>query len=82
LVAGNVGNGGGVPTRYAKTERHTLNAARLVRQRKEDNGRICFLSMEEELALRTAIRNDYHSLEPELDLALHTGLHFEASNSG
>ncbi len=51
-----------------------LNPARLVRQRKEDNGRIRFLSSEEELALRAAIRKDYLNREPELDLALNTGL--------
>ncbi len=50
------------------------NPARLVRQRKEDNGRIRFLSKEEELALRTVIRKDYLNHEAELDLALNTGL--------
>src|SRR5262249_5238868 len=35
------------------------NPARLVRQRKEDNGRIRFLSQEEEQGLRTAIQRDY-----------------------
>jgi site-specific recombinase XerD len=50
------------------------NPARLVRQRKEDNGRIRFLSPEEERALRGVILNDYLQHEPELDLALNTGL--------
>jgi site-specific recombinase XerD len=50
------------------------NPARLVRQRKEENGRIRFLSTEEELALRAAIRKDYLNREAELDLALNTGL--------
>jgi site-specific recombinase XerD len=50
------------------------NPARLVRQRKEDNGRIRFLSPEEEQALRTVIQTEYLQHEPELDLALNTGL--------
>jgi site-specific recombinase XerD len=51
-----------------------LNPARLVRQRKEDNGSIPFLSTEEEQALRKIIHRDYPHREPELDLALNTGL--------
>ena len=50
------------------------NPARLVRQRKEDNGRIRFLSPEEEQALRGVIQNDYFQHQAELDLALNTGL--------
>jgi site-specific recombinase XerD len=50
------------------------NPARLVRQRKEDNGRIRFLSADEERVLRKVIRRNYLAHEPELDLALNTGL--------
>jgi len=50
------------------------NPARLVRQRKEENGRVRFLSPEEEQALRTVIQNAYLTHEGELDVALNTGL--------
>jgi site-specific recombinase XerD len=50
------------------------NPARLVRQRKEENGRVRFLSPEEEQTLRAVIQNDYLPHESELDLALNTGL--------
>jgi len=50
------------------------NPARLVRQRKEDNGRIRFLSPDEEQALRKIIQRNYLAHESELDLALNTGL--------
>lgn len=49
------------------------NPARLVRQRKEDNGRIRFLSPEEEQAPRKVIQKDHLHHEAELDLALNTG---------
>jgi site-specific recombinase XerD len=50
------------------------NPARLVRQRRENNARIRFLSPEEETKLRQVIpENSLHHL-PQLDLALHTGL--------
>jgi site-specific recombinase XerD len=52
----------------------SANPARLVRQRKEDNGRIRFLSPEEERTLRVVILKDYFQHEAELDLALNTGL--------
>jgi site-specific recombinase XerD len=51
-----------------------LNPARLVRQRKENNGRIRFLSAEEEQALRTVMLEKYLKDLPQLELALHTGL--------
>jgi integrase len=51
-----------------------LNPARLVRQRKENNGRIRFLSDEEEQALRKVMFAKYLKALPQLDLALHTGL--------
>lgn len=50
------------------------NPARMVRQRREDNGRIRWLTAEEEDRLRAVIRQDCPEHEPELDLALHTGL--------
>ena len=50
------------------------NPARLVRQRKEENGRIRFLSPDEEQELRKTIQKDCLPHEAELDLALNTGL--------
>ena len=50
------------------------NPARLVRQRKENNGRIRFLSDEEEQALRTFVQENYPHHLPELELSLNTGL--------
>jgi site-specific recombinase XerD len=50
------------------------NPARLVRQRREDNGRIRFLSPKDEQALRAVIQRDFRLHEPELDFALNTGL--------
>jgi site-specific recombinase XerD len=51
-----------------------LNPARLVRQRKENNGRIRFLSTEEEQALRKIMLAEHMKDLPQLELALHTGL--------
>lgn len=51
-----------------------LNPARLVRQRREDNGRIRFLSPDEEQALRRVIQGNHPHHESELDLALNAGL--------
>jgi integrase len=51
-----------------------VNPARLVRQRKENNGRIRFLSAEEEEALRKVMVEKWLKDLPQLDLALHTGL--------
>lgn len=50
------------------------NPARLLARKREDNGRIRFLSPEEEARLRGVIREDCPEHEPELDLALNTGL--------
>ncbi|HUX66901.1 MAG TPA: site-specific integrase [Terriglobales bacterium] len=50
------------------------NPVRAVRQRREDNGRIRFLSPEDEARLRSVIRQGCPEHEPELDLALNTGL--------
>jgi integrase len=49
---------------------------RKVRKQTESNNRVRFLSLDEEKKLREAIRSkpEWASHEPELDLALHTGL--------
>ncbi|MGH9473382.1 MAG: tyrosine-type recombinase/integrase [Terriglobales bacterium] len=51
-----------------------VNPCRAVRRRREDNARIRFLSPEEESRLRAIIRQDCPAHEPELDLALNSGL--------
>jgi integrase len=50
------------------------NPARLVKHKTENNGRVRFLSSEEENTLRSVIREKFPEHEPELDLALQTGL--------
>lgn len=50
------------------------NPARLVQHKTENNGRVRFLSRDEEGKLRKVIREKFGEHEPELDLALHTGL--------
>jgi len=50
------------------------NPARLVPHKMENNNRVRFLSREEEEKLRRVIRKKFPEHEPELDLALHTGL--------
>lgn len=50
------------------------NPARLVQHKTENNGRVRFLSREEEENLRKVIREKFPEHEPELDLALHSGL--------
>jgi len=50
------------------------NPARLVQHKTENNGRVRFLSVKEEESLRKATREKFPEREPELDLALHTGL--------
>jgi integrase len=50
------------------------NPARFVQHKTENNGRVRFLSREEEAALRKVIRERFAEHEAELDLALHTGL--------
>ena len=50
------------------------NPARLVQHKTENNGRVRFLSREEEKNLRTVILDKFPEHEPELDLALNTGL--------
>lgn len=51
-----------------------MNPARLMRQRREDNGGIRWLTGEEEARLRAVIREDWPGHEPEFDLALNTGM--------
>jgi site-specific recombinase XerD len=50
------------------------NPARLVSHKTENNGRVRCLSREEEENLRNVIREKFPEHEPELDLALNTGL--------
>jgi len=50
------------------------NPLRQVKRRKENNERVRFLDEQEESALRQKIRELCPDCEPELDLALHTGL--------
>jgi integrase len=52
----------------------TVNPARFVRGRRVDNSRVVQLTADQEVRLRKAIRGKYRSHEPELDLALNTGL--------
>jgi integrase len=57
-----------------KNEKVDANPARLTDHRKEDNARTRFLSPVEEEKLRAVIREGWPEREPELDIALHTGL--------
>ena len=50
------------------------NPARLVRHKAENNCRVRFLSTKEEEELRRVIREKSPNHEPEIDLALHSGL--------
>ncbi len=50
------------------------NPARLVQHKTENNGRIRFLSLEEEKRLRKVIGEEFPGHLPEFELALHTGL--------
>src|SRR5579875_128052 len=52
----------------------TMNPARLVRRRREDNGVIRWLTADEEKKLRAVIESDYPDELPAFDLALHTGM--------
>ncbi len=52
----------------------TANPARMVKARKEDNARVRFLSEAEEEKLRAVIRQHWPEHEPELDIALNTGM--------
>jgi integrase len=57
-----------------KNEKVENNPARLTDLRHEDNGRTRHLSPGEEEKLRAVIREEWPEREPELDIALHTGL--------
>ena len=50
------------------------NPVRQVRPRKENNERVRFLEDDEEIILRTQIRQSHPRHEAEFDLALHTGM--------
>jgi integrase len=50
------------------------NPVRLVKPRKENNERVRFLDDDEEINLRTKIRESHPRHEAEFDLALHTGM--------
>lgn len=52
----------------------TMNPARSVSHRREDNSRVRFLSREEERRLREVLMSKYSWHLPEFDLALQTGL--------
>lgn len=52
----------------------SVNPARLVRQRREDNGRLLWFTPEQEARLRAVIREQWPAHEPEFDLALNTGM--------
>jgi len=51
----------------------TVNPARLVPQRKEPAGKLRYLTDEEEVRLRLALKSRPRSI-PQLDIALHTGM--------
>jgi integrase len=51
-----------------------VNPARLVRLRKENNAVVRFLTDEEEMKLRAAMRRMLPEMEPEFDVALNTGM--------
>jgi site-specific recombinase XerD len=52
----------------------TVNPARLIRQRKEDNARLRYLSAEEVAKLRGIIQERYPHYVPAFDFALNTGI--------
>ena len=52
----------------------TVNPARLVRLRKENNAIVRYLGHEEEDRLRAVFQEQYPDLEAEFDLALYTGM--------
>jgi site-specific recombinase XerD len=57
-----------------KAKKITFNPARLVRQQKENNARIRWLSDSEEVALRAVIQRDCPDRILELEISLHTGM--------
>lgn len=60
--------------RGMKNEKVDGNPARLTDHRKENNERTRFLSQSEEEKLRAVIREHWPEHEPEVDIAMHTGL--------
>jgi integrase len=52
----------------------STNPARLLRMKKENNGRVRFLRTDEEKALRAVIKRDCPEHMPDLDIALNTGM--------
>lgn len=52
----------------------SVNPVRLVRRRREDNGRIRWLRADEETKLVAVIESDYPDELPAFNLALHTGM--------
>jgi integrase len=52
----------------------SANPARLVHRHREDNGRIRWLTAEEETKLRSVLASHYPMELPAFDLALHTGM--------
>jgi site-specific recombinase XerD len=57
-----------------KARKVKYNPARFVRQQKENNARIRWLSDKEETALRAIIQCHHPEHMPEFDIALHTGM--------
>ena len=55
-------------------ERRRRIPARLVRLHREDNGRVRFVTYEEEALIREIVRERCPIHEPELTLALETGM--------
>jgi site-specific recombinase XerD len=57
-----------------ENDKVTVNPARLVRRRREDNAVIRWLTADEEKKVRAVIETDYPHELPAFDLALHTGM--------
>jgi integrase len=57
-----------------ENQKIAVNPARLLKHATEGDGRVRFLSEVEEQDLRTVIRADCPEHEPEVDIAMHTGL--------
>ena len=59
---------------FPESNKVATNPVRLVHRRREDNGRIRWLSADEEKKLRAVIEADSPNELPAFDLALHTGM--------
>jgi site-specific recombinase XerD len=57
-----------------RTGRLAVNPVARVKRFKENEGRVRYLKQDEEILLRAVIRSEYPDCEPELDLALYTGM--------